>query len=95
MVEEQMRNRARLGLFYALASQIWTPLMSSAQTLIPFEALAPKGITVSKITLWRWERANRFPKRVTISRQRVAWIESEVDAFVASRIAARKTAERD
>jgi prophage regulatory protein len=60
-----------------------------SQTLIPYESLAAKGIVASKVTLWRWERANRFPKRVPISHQKIAWIDSEIDQWLADRIAAR------
>jgi prophage regulatory protein len=62
----------------------------SQQNLISFEALAGKGITASKVTLWRWERAGRFPKRVVLSHQKIAWLESEVDAHIAGCIAARR-----
>jgi len=62
----------------------------SQNTLIPYVALAAKGIALSKVQLWRLERAGKFPRRVTVSAQRIAWIESEIDAFVAARIAARR-----
>ena len=61
-----------------------------SQKLIPYEDLRPKGITYSKVQLWRLERAEKFPKRVTLSAQRVAWIESEIDEWIAARIAARR-----
>jgi prophage regulatory protein len=61
-----------------------------SQNLIPYEALADKGISLSKVQLWRNERAGKFPRRVVISHQRIAWVETEVDAFVAARIAARQ-----
>jgi predicted DNA-binding transcriptional regulator AlpA len=54
----------------------------SQQTLIPYESLTAKGIVASKVTLWRWERANRFPQRIAISHQKVAWLESEVDRWL-------------
>lgn len=60
------------------------------QVLIPYESLVAKGIAASKVTLWRWERADRFPKRVTISHQKIAWVESEVNAWLAARISARR-----
>jgi predicted DNA-binding transcriptional regulator AlpA len=60
-----------------------------AVRLIPFDALASKGITYSKPTLWRKERAGTFPKRVPIGDSRYAYIESEIDAHVEALIAAR------
>ncbi len=61
-----------------------------SQQLIAYEGLSPKGIVYSKVQLWRLERAGKFPRRVKLSPQRVAWIESEIDAWIAARIAARR-----
>jgi prophage regulatory protein len=61
-----------------------------SQNLIAYEELASKGIDLSKVQLWRNERAGKFPRRVTISHQRVAWVESEIDQWIAQRIAARR-----
>jgi prophage regulatory protein len=61
-----------------------------SQNLLSYESLRAKGITLSKVQLWRNERAGKFPRRVTISHQRVAWVESEIDAWVDSCIAARQ-----
>jgi prophage regulatory protein len=57
--------------------------------LIPYSGLAAKGITLSKCQIWRLERQGKFPKRVPISPARHAWVESEIDAHVAERIASR------
>jgi prophage regulatory protein len=59
---------------------------------VPFENLRDFGITASKVSIWRWERAGQFPKRVQVSPGRVAWIESEVRQWVQDRIASRDTA---
>jgi prophage regulatory protein len=59
--------------------------------LIPYAHLALKGITLSKCQVWRLEKDGRFPKRVQVSPARVAWVESEIDAWIASRISARNT----
>lgn len=61
-----------------------------SQQLIAYEGLGPKGIAYSKVQLWRLERAGKFPLRVKLSPQRVAWIESEIDEWIAARIAARR-----
>lgn len=60
-----------------------------SQTLLPYEALAKKGISFSKCHLWRLEKQNRFPKRVSISARRHGWFESEVDAWLSARGAER------
>ncbi|GLR91312.1 helix-turn-helix transcriptional regulator [Bradyrhizobium iriomotense] len=61
-----------------------------SQTLLSYSDIVKRGVGASKVTLWRWERAGRFPRRVALSSQRVAWVESEIDAWLADRIAARR-----
>ena len=39
-------------------------------------------IGVSNVSLWRWEKVGRFPKRVKIGPNAAGWIESEVDAWI-------------
>lgn len=60
-----------------------------APRLIDYEGLRAKGITLSRVQLWRNERDGKFPKRVRMSAARHAWVESEIDDFIAARIAAR------
>ena len=60
--------------------------------LLSYDDLKPKGINYSKVQLWRHERNNRFPKRVPVGPQRYAWVESEIDAWIAERIRARDEA---
>lgn len=66
--------------------------MTAAPTLIPYECLSDKGITLSKCQIWRLEKAGTFPKRVRVSAARHAWVESEIDAWIGERIAARAAA---
>lgn len=42
---------------------------------------------ISRTTAWREEKAGRFPAAVRISAGAVAWRESEIDAWIASRTA--------
>ena len=42
----------------------------------------------SNTTLWREERAGRFPRRHALSPGLVGWLESEVEAWIAERAAA-------
>ncbi|WP_438277975.1 helix-turn-helix transcriptional regulator [Nitrobacter sp.] len=60
-----------------------------SQKLIDYADLADKGINASMVTLWRWEKAGKFPRRVRVSHLKVAWVEDEVDRHIATRIAAR------
>jgi prophage regulatory protein len=60
-----------------------------AQRLISYEALRSKCITYSKPHLWRLEKANKFPKRVPIGAGRYGYVEEEIDAYIAQKIAER------
>jgi prophage regulatory protein len=60
-----------------------------SQRLVTYEGLKAKGIGLSKSTLLRKEKIGEFPARVQLARRVPAWIESEVDAFVEGKIAAR------
>lgn len=45
--------------------------------------------TYSRAHLDRLEAEGRFPKRVRLGQARVAWVEDEVDEWIASRVAER------
>jgi prophage regulatory protein len=40
---------------------------------------------VSRMTIYRMEKRNEFPKRVQIGQNSVAWHEGEVEVWIASR----------
>mgnify|MGYP005663931563 CR=1 FL=1 len=44
-----------------------------------------KRVGFSRSTMWREEKAGRFPQRVQISPNRVGWFEDEIDEFIESR----------
>ncbi len=44
-----------------------------------------KRTNLSGVTLWRLERSAKFPRRVNTTPFRVAWVEEEVDEWIASR----------
>lgn len=46
-------------------------------------------IPVSPMTIWRWERDQRFPARIRIGANRVAWRLSEVLAWIDEKAGAR------
>lgn len=63
--------------------------------LIDFKQLAPcKGITYSRDHLRRKCAAGEFPEPIPVSVRRIAWVEAEVDAWLARRAASRKTSPR-
>ncbi len=50
--------------------------------LIHAAGLREKGIVFSKTQLYRLMKAGKFPKTVQVGFKRVAWIESEIDAWM-------------
>jgi len=43
--------------------------------------------SLSRTTVWRMERAGDFPRRRQLSPGRVAWLESEIQQWIAARAA--------
>ncbi len=41
--------------------------------------------SLSYTTIWRLERAGRFPARVQLSERRVGWFEDEIEGWLESR----------
>lgn len=61
--------------------------------LLSYEDLKAKGIGYSRVHLWRLVRAGKFPAPVKLADgYRNSWVEEEVDALIAARMAARATA---
>jgi prophage regulatory protein len=50
--------------------------------LLSFKQLKDMGLPWSREHIWRLESAERFPRRLELSPQRVAWLEDEVIAFI-------------
>lgn len=44
-----------------------------------------KGIPYTRVHVYRLEKQNEFPPRVHISANRVGWLETEIDAWIAKR----------
>jgi prophage regulatory protein len=57
--------------------------------LADLSRLKAKGIPYSEPHLRRLETQGDFPRRVTLGERRVAWVEQEIDEWIAARIAAR------
>jgi len=58
--------------------------------LISYEALAARGITLGRCQLWRLEKEGKFPKRVSVSAARYAYVAVEIDDWITARIASRQ-----
>ncbi len=50
------------------------------------EALREKGIRYSRVQLWRMVRAGSFPRPLKLGPSRNVWLESEVEAWLQSRV---------
>lgn len=59
--------------------------------LLSFKQLRAMGISWSREHVWRLEAANKFPRRIYLSPQRVAWFEDEVLQWLEARAAERNT----
>jgi prophage regulatory protein len=58
--------------------------------LIDYDGLKAKGISYSRVHLWRLVKAGYFPKPIKLGDgARNAWVEEEIDALIAERMAAR------
>lgn len=44
-----------------------------------------KMLNVSAMTLWRWERSGRFPKRIQLGPNSVGWLVDDVQAWLMNR----------
>jgi len=54
------------------------------------EVQAKTGLGASSI--YAMMKQGKFPKAITLSERRVAWIESDVDSWIAERISSHKAA---
>ena len=56
-----------------------------------FHDLELRGVPWTRKHLYELERTGRFPKRVKLGANTVAWSADEVDRFVADKLKARET----
>jgi prophage regulatory protein len=61
------------------------PAVVRGERILSLSALLPKIGDLSKSTLWELVRAAAFPAPIQITVNRVGWLESEVDAWIARR----------
>jgi prophage regulatory protein len=54
-------------------------MLPQVQEIVPYSASH----------IWRLERSGKFPQRVRLGGKRVAWLQSEVNSWVESKLAAR------
>ena len=66
------------------------PATERIMVFIDKVGLKARGITLSISQLRRNMQAGKFPKQVKISEHRLAWVESEIDAWQAERMKERE-----
>jgi prophage regulatory protein len=49
-----------------------------------------KGVTYSKVHLWRLEAAGKFPQRVRLGERRYGWLSEEIDRWLEQCAASRE-----
>jgi prophage regulatory protein len=59
--------------------------------VLPRRAVAER-VNLSSTTIWRLVRRRQFPAPIKLSSNRVGWVEGEIDAWVAERTAASRSA---
>jgi len=64
--------------------------MQGVQQRLIRAAEVQRRVDYSAMHLWRLEKAGKFPKRIKIGPNSVAWVEAEVDDWIAARIAASR-----
>jgi len=62
---------------------IKTSLIISAVVLPTHDVMNITGL--SRTTLWRLERAGKFPMRLRLSANRIGWRKDEVEGWIATR----------
>ena len=64
--------------------------MSASERLVAQDELKKRfGITYNRTSLWRLEREGHFPRRVNLTKRRIAYVESEILNYIAQLKAAR------
>lgn len=63
--------------------------MTQPIVILSLSDLAERGIRYSRSQLWRLSKAKRFPRPVKLGENRIGFVASEVDAWLAARVAER------
>lgn len=62
-------------------------IVGQAPTRIIRKPIVLDRVPLSDTTIWRMVRAGTFPKPINLSPGAIGWVESDVDAWIAARIA--------
>lgn len=72
-----------------------TPGIKSGERFLSIGDVLEKTSFRSKTSIYDLERAGEFPLRIPLFGRRVAWLESEVEAWMASRVALRSNPSKE
>ena len=56
--------------------------------ILPLEEVRLR-IPYSSVQIWRKENAGEFPRRVRLGANRIGWVESEIEAWLSSKLGER------
>lgn len=59
---------------------------------VRYADLKARGIPWSRMHVDRLEKAGKFPKRIRLGDNTVAWLECEIEAWLATKVAERSAA---
>lgn len=59
-------------------------------TLLTYRELREHGVVYTRQHLSKLEAAGKFPRRVQLGEARIAWVEQEINDWIAAKIKARK-----
>jgi prophage regulatory protein len=57
--------------------------------LLTLDMLRERGIDYDRSHLWRLSKDGKFPKPVNVGPGRIAWVATEIDAWLRAKVAAR------
>jgi len=66
-----------------------TVMRAEDMRVLNYDDLKGLGIKTSRVHLRRLEMVDQFPKRFTLGPARIAWLESEVRAWLQAKVAQR------
>jgi prophage regulatory protein len=70
-------------VFLSAAGALWSVRRDTMKLLRSKDVIKITGL--SRMTIWRLEKAGKFPPRRRLGVNSVAWLEGDVDAWISSR----------
>jgi prophage regulatory protein len=67
-----------------------TTARRSGRRLVPYPGLGERGIPFTRMHLGRLEAEGKFPQRIQLGENTIAWFEDEIDDYLEQKAAARQ-----